>query len=61
MDLPFSGILLTRDIEQGCGPSLEEFEVKLAGNDDVIDKIKTFRAEVENFIKNFPMPGFDNW
>lgn len=41
------------------GTSLANFRAYIMEENSVKDKITQLRKEVENFAKDFPMPGFD--
>ena len=56
-----SGLLITKEAMQGCGPLLKDFKAKLQTDEGIKQKIATLKTQVENFALQFPMPGLDEW
>ena len=59
MHLVFLGVLLTREIMDGCGPTLKEFKAKVEEDVEVKQKIAAIKSEVEAFALSFPLPGLE--
>lgn len=55
------GIQLSKAIQETCGPTMKEFQAKLADDEDVKSKIASLKQEVEEFALRYPLPGYDNW
>lgn len=51
------GILLAKEAQAVSGPKLLDFKSVLS-NDKFKEKIQNLKNQVENFAKNFFMPGF---
>ena len=54
-----AAISLTLEIQAQSGPTLREFKFKLAQDPEIQKKIAQYRAEVEEFALQFPMPGHE--
>ncbi|XP_071814134.1 serine hydroxymethyltransferase-like [Apostichopus japonicus] len=50
---------ITKELKALSGPTLKEFKAALKTNAEVQPKITALREEVENFAKQFPLPGLD--
>ena len=55
------GIMLAKEIQDGCGPTLKEFKARMVEDEGIKSRITTLKSQVEEFADRFPLPGFDNW
>lgn len=55
------GLKLCKEISSISGPKLVDFKEVLHNNKEMNDKVKSLRAEVHDFSKNFPIPGISDY
>lgn len=54
------GIQITVEAQEGCGPTVKDFKLKVESDEGIRKKIEALRSDVEAFALSFPMPGHDD-
>lgn len=52
---------LGKEVVKLSGPKLVDFNKAVNENAEIKAKINTLKEEIENYIRSFPLPGYDKY